>query len=366
MAQAELEQEGYFVQSARLSLRPVFAELASWSTSELLSYCSYLQQQCDEHGIHYCSIGHFPANAPEDHLRRISLLSDILLMNPALSATVQIASTATGLRVDMAQPAARVICDLARQTKEGIGNLFFAVTANCPPDSPFFPAAYHASDDWGISIGLQSAALVRDTLELVVQEHGPGLLALQGGIATAYLIAVLEQVGRPIAELCERWREKDLLYLGLDLSPAPQQEESIAAAIEQVGLGYVGEPGTVAVASAITAALKGTSLRTCGYCGLMLPVLSDAVLSKRVAEGRLSLDSLLLYSAVCGSGLDSVPIPGNTPPERIAAILLDLGTLATRLHKPLSAKLLPIPGKQAGEMTGFPSEYFTNTLIMQV
>lgn len=366
LAQAEFERAGYLVQSTRLALRPVFGELTSWSVSELLSYCGYLQELCDKHGIHFCSIGHVPANLPEGQLRRIHLLTDILTMNPALSATVQIASTATGLRAEMAQPAARVICELAQRTQDGVGNLFFAVTANCPPDTPFFPAAYHSSDEWGFSIGLQSVGLVRDTLRLVVQDHGVGIPALRDGLASAYLISVLKQTGQPIAELCEQWREHDINFLGLDLSPAPYGEESIADAMEQIGLGRFGEPGTVTVAAAITAALKGTSLRTCGYCGLMLPVLADAVIGSRIAEGHLSLDSLLLYSAVCGSGLDSIPIPGDTPPERIASILLDLGTLATRLRKPLSAKLLPIPGKSAGDMTTFTNDYLINTTVMKV
>ncbi|HEU5368905.1 MAG TPA: DUF711 family protein [Ktedonobacterales bacterium] len=366
MAQAEFERAGYEVQSARIALRPVFIDLAEWSARELLEYCGYLQQLCQAHQISYCSIGHIPANAPDADLRRISLLSDVLTMNPALSASVQIASTGVGLRVDAALPAARVICDLARQTNEGLGNLFFAVTANCPPQTPFFPVAYHDSPDWGFSIGLQSAGLVGDTLRAVVQERGSGLAALRDGAATARLIGVLEEVGRPIADMCAAWREHDITYYGLDLSPAPYGEESIADAIEQAGLGHFGEAGTTAVAAAITAALKGTSLRTCGYCGLMLPPVYDAVISERLAEGRLTLDSLLLYSAICGSGPDCIPIPGDIAPERIAHLLLDVGALAARLRKPLAAKLLPILGKQAGEMTTFSSPYLVNAPILRV
>jgi uncharacterized protein (UPF0210 family) len=366
MAQAEFEKAGYEVQSTRIALRPIFVDLADWSTYDLLEYCAYLQQMCDAHDIYYCSIGHMPANAPEALLRRINMLAEVLAVNPALSAAVQIASTAFGLRAEAALPAARVISTLAQRTQDGLGNLFFSVTANCPPQTPFFPAAYHDSPEWGFSIGLQSAGLIGDTLRAVVHEQGRGILALRDGTITARLIGVLEEIGHPIEQLCEGWREHDIAYFGLDLSPAPYGEESIAGAIEQVGLGHFGEPGTVTVAAAITAALKGTSLRTCGYCGLMLPALADAVISERLAEGRLTLDSLLLYSAVCGSGLDSIPIPGDTPADRIAAVLLDLGALATRLRKPLSAKILPIPGKRAGEMTTFSSPYLVNAPVMRV
>ena len=41
--------------------------------------------------------------------------------------------------------------------------------------------------------------------------------------------------------------------------------------------------------------------------GLMLPVLEDPVLAKRAGEGRYGVQDLLLYSSVCGTGLDVVP-----------------------------------------------------------
>ena len=80
----------------------------------------------------------------------------------------------------------------------------------------------------------------------------------------------------------------------------------------------------------------------------MLPVLEDEVLAQRAAEGRFSVNDLLLYSAVCGTGLDTVPIPGSTTPDEMAAIFLDMATLAIALDKPLTARLMPIPGLAVG------------------
>ncbi len=67
--------------------------------------------------------------------------------------------------------------------------------------------------------------------------------------------------------------------------------------------------------------------------------------------------------AVCGTGLDTIPLPGDTSAEAIAHLLLDVATLAWRLNKPLSARLFPVPGKRAGESTAFSSPYLTNTLL---
>jgi hypothetical protein len=98
----------------------------------------------------------------------------------------------------------------------------------------------------------------------------------------------------------------------------------------------------------------------------MLPVLEDETIGERCAEGAVTVMSLLAYSAVCGTGLDTVPLPGNTPPERLAALLLDVASLAERLRKPLSARLFLVPGGVAGDMTNFASPYLTNTRILGV
>jgi len=96
----------------------------------------------------------------------------------------------------------------------------------------------------------------------------------------------------------------------------------------------------------------------------MLPVLEDSTLAQRAAEGSLSVTELLMFSAVCGAGLDVVPLPGDTTPEEIYPILLDLGALALRLNKPLTARLMPVPGKQAGDQTTFNFGYFANSRVM--
>jgi uncharacterized protein (UPF0210 family) len=95
-------------------------------------------------------------------------------------------------------------------------------------------------------------------------------------------------------------------------------------------------------------------------------VLEDSVLAKRAAEGILTIKDLLLYSAVCGTGLDTVPLPGDTTAEQIAPLLLDLSALALRLDKPLTARLMPIPGKQAGGATGFDFAFFANSRVMSL
>ena len=131
-----------------------------------------------------------------------------------------------------------------------------------------------------------------------------------------------------------------------------------------MGVPKVGLHGSLAAAAILTDAIDQARFPRAGFSGLMMPVLEDAMLAERAAEGRLTVKDLLLYSAVCGTGLDTVPLPGDVTSGQIAALLLDISALALRLDKPLTARLMPVPGKQAGDMTSFDFDYFANSRVM--
>ena len=119
----------------------------------------------------------------------------------------------------------------------------------------------------------------------------------------------------------------------LSLAPFPDDERSIAVALERLGVARFGASGTLFAAAVLTSALGSAHIPRTGYSGLMLPVLEDSRLAQRASEGLVSVDSLLLYAAVCGLGLDTVPLPGDTRSDELAAIILDMATLAARLDK---------------------------------
>ena len=78
------------------------------------------------------------------------------------------------------------------------------------------------------------------------------------------------------------------------------------------------------------------------------------------------ITGLLAYSAVCGIGLDCVPVPGDTSAVKMAALMGDTGTMAFRLGKPLTVRLFPCPGLQAGDMTQFTSDDLCNCTVFPV
>src|SRR5437763_8869197 len=128
-ASARFREAGYEVQTVRLSTRPIFDDLAAWSSSALLSYVRELQQMVDDVGLGFCSLGTALAARPDFPLERLGLIADLLIATSALNATVQLATTEHGLRREAAMPIARIIQRLAHETKEGFGNFRFAMLA---------------------------------------------------------------------------------------------------------------------------------------------------------------------------------------------------------------------------------------------
>src|SRR5437667_7786344 len=149
----------------------------------------------------------------------------------------------------------------------------------------------------------------------------------------------------------------------ISAAPAHLGDRSIATSIEHCLGGPFGSVGTETASGIITRSVQSTAVKHTGYSGIMLPIMEDNVLARRWSEGTFTLDSILAYSAVCAGGVDTLPLPGDVSEEQIARILGDVAWLAYRWNKPLAARLLPAPGKRAGEQTDFSGGILVKTTI---
>jgi uncharacterized protein (UPF0210 family) len=111
--------------------------------------------------------------------------------------------------------------------------------------------------------------------------------------------------------------------------------------------------------------IKETKIKTVGFNGVMYSLLEDEFMGKR-NRALYSIDSLISYSAVCGCGLDMVPLPGDVFEEEISSMISDIAALSIVLGKPLMVRLLPIPMKHANEFTCFNMDFLFNTRIMSI
>lgn len=351
------QDAGYQVQTLRLSTRPVFDDLADRAPGDLVKYAHRLQQVLDATGLGFCSLGTAQAARPGFPLPHLEAIADLLIGADALNATVQLATPQQPAPPAAALAVAQVMRRLAAETDEGFGNFRFAALACVPPGTPFFPAAYHDGPA-SLALGLQGAGIIAAALGQATARpwtlpwSPTASVPPSSSTPPPSSASVPNSPNRPgcgsPASTCRR------------RPPArtPSQRRSRRPAASRWG-----PPGTLALAAALTAALKTTPLPTCGYNGLMLPVLEDAVLGQRWQQGHLSVHTLLCYSAVCGTGLDAIPLPGDSTTEQLARLLADVAALAMRLGKPLSARLFPVPGTRTGDPTTFTSPYLTNTYV---
>jgi uncharacterized protein (UPF0210 family) len=343
--------EGYEVQTIRVATNPLVAALDRDARARQLASLVALDRAAGEHQA-LLSIGPVLTEDRADP-DLAAWAADFAAATRHTSFSVVVASATGGVHRRAALEAAAVIGRLSRVGGDGAANFRFAAAANIPAGTPFFPVAWHAGAE-NLAVGLESANLVSDAFT-------------SAGAASAEvrLRAVLDEHLGPIDRLARAWaREERRSFAGIDPSPAPGLDCSIASGIEALSGAPFGAAGTLDACATVTAALKALSVRTTGYAGLMLPVLEDTGLAARAGEGRYGVEELLLCSSVCGTGLDVVPLPGDVGAPALARLITDVAALATRLGKPLSARLFPAPGKSAGERVSFDNPYLTPCVVL--
>lgn len=265
------------------------------------------------------------------------------------------ASTQKGINIAALKSGAKIIKELSEP--DPFNNLQFCVSANVGPNVPFFPAAYHFSEKPAFSLALEMADEVINVIE-----ESDTLKETQ-----LNLVARFNEIYDDLTKIAEKVsRNFDIEFKGIDFSPAPYPmiDKSIGTAIEKLGIEYFGANGTLTAVALIKNSIPIDKEKVIGFSGFMQPVLEDFILSKRLSESKFNLDSLLLYSTMCGAGLDVVPLPGDITEREIFYILLDICTISVTLNKPLTCRLMPIPGKNSGDDVEFDFEYFAPSKII--
>ncbi len=347
---AEFESSGYEVESVRLTTQPL-AELVS-GMPEALAFLAQLDQLSVKEDF-LPNVG--PAMLHDsDDPATMHLLERVLSTLPNIEASAIIAD-GSGIHWKTIRRTAELVKYVAEHSPHSQGNFNFTATAMLKPLSPFFPGSYHIGAGQQFAIGFEGANVVA---AVFAKDKGNADLALVDLTAALTKHAsVADAVGKKVAA------ETGWTYVGVDPTPAPLGDVSIGAAIEAFTGAKFGSSGTLTAARIITTAVKAVPVSQVGYAGLMVPVMEDKLLAQRWAESTYNIDSLLAYSAVCGTGLDTIPLPGDISTEQMELIFSDVASLAVKWNKPLSARLQPVQGKRAGDRTDFQDPYLFNTTV---
>ncbi|MGB7873463.1 MAG: DUF711 family protein [Anaerolineales bacterium] len=351
-ARSAFEAAGYEVQTTRLATVP-FPQIVENRIEETPKLAEAVESLMASIGVEYASLGPAFPNVPGSY----DIIPEAIAQTENVFFSGVMADNHNGISLEAVRACAQVIVKCAPLTPDGFANLRFAALANVLPGSPFFPAAYHQEDRPAFAIATEAADLAVEAFK--------NASSVKEGSDT--LVSMLEEHAGNLVSVAKRLNFRfGAQFGGIDfsLAPFPTDEQSLGGAVEKMGVPKTGLHGSLAAASILTEAVDRANFPHTGFSGFMQPVLEDSVLAKRAVEGTLTIKDLLLYSAVCGTGLDTIPLPGNVSADQIAALLLDLSALALRLDKPLTARLMPIPGKKAGDPTEFDFSYFANSKVM--
>jgi uncharacterized protein (UPF0210 family) len=354
VARRRFEEAGYVVQTTRVALNPLLVGASAAARADAIPKLVALDALAAAHGA-VISIGPvFSAGDVDEGIGAWAV--QVARATKVLSFSGTVASAVHGVHREAVVMAAQVISALTDAGGGGIANFRFAAAACVPAGTPFFPVAYHEGPP-SLAVGLETPNLVRQAF---TGANDPADASERLRVLLDAELLPVERLAQVVAEQGKRH------YIGMDTSPAPGRDSSIGLALETLTGQPFGSASTLQACAALTAAIKSVAVKTCGYSGLMLPILEDPVLAERVTEGRIKLSDLLLCSTVCGTGLDVVPVPGDASPQELVRVIGDVATLAVRLKKPLSARLFTVPGKRAGEHVEFTDPLLCSSKVMSI
>ena len=220
-----------------------------------------------------------------------------------------------------------------------------------PEDNPFIAGAMHGvgEPDIVLNVGVSGPGVVLAAIERQKRlEPHMDFTALAETIKRmAFKITRAgELVGREV--VARLGPPVKFGVLDLSLAPTPAQGDSVANIIEAMGIERCGTHGTTAALMLLTDAVKKGGIMASssvgGLSGAFIPISEDQGMVDSTRLGAMTLDKLEAMTAICSVGLDMVALPGDTPPETIAAIIADELAIGVMNHKTTACRLLPVLG----------------------
>jgi uncharacterized protein (UPF0210 family) len=357
------EKYGIPVTNKRIAISPAATILAGHGRSTALQLAAMLDKAAEECRGDF--VGGFSAVVQKGISTGAQLVMDslpeVLASTKRVCASINVASRKAGINMDAAHQLGHRIIEIAEATKEqrGFGAAKLVIFANIPEDNPFMAGAYMGAGEpeAAINIGVSGPGVVSSALARRIQNSVKKLtlgdLAEEIKITSFRVTRVGELIGREVAERLKT----EFGIVDLSLAPTPTVGDSIGEILKLLGIAKIGAPGSTAAVALLNDAVKKGGLFASssvgGLSGAFIPVSEDSTLADAVAQGHLSLEKLEAMTSVCSVGLDMVLIPGDTPPETIAAIIADEMAIGVINNKTTATRLVPVPGAKAGDRIDF-------------
>jgi uncharacterized protein (UPF0210 family) len=299
----------------------------------------------------------------------IESLPEVLSSTNRVCASINVATTRSGINVDAVKLLAQTMLRIAEATRNhsGFGNAKLVVFANIPEDNPFMAGAYlgGGEPECVINVGVSGPGVVKTAIERLVSSNPESTLdeIAEEAKQTAFRVTRTgELIGREVATRLGI----PFGVVDLSLAPTPRVGDSVGEIYQAMGIRKIGAPGTTAAVALLNDAVKKggamASSSVGGLSGAFIPVMEDHALAEAVSAGTLSIEKLEAMTAVCSTGLDMILLPGDTSAATLCGLILDEAAIGMCNRKTTGVRLIPVPGKRAGELVDFGGLFGSGTI----
>lgn len=352
------EKYGIPVVNKRIAVSPMSALAGPFTPDQMVKVAILLDRAGAEVGVDF--IGGFGAlvekGFSKGDLALIQSIPEALARTSRVCSSVNVASSRDGINMDAVRLMGETIKKTAALTADqsGLGCAKLVVFSNIPPDMPFMAGAYLGlgEPDAVINVGVSGPGVVKKAIDRVMaQSPKPNFDQISETIKkTAYKVTrVGELMGREVAAALGL----PFGVVDLSLAPTPQVGDSVGEIFQSMGLAAIGAPGSTALLALLNDAVKKggafASGHVGGLSGAFIPVSEDLGIGQAAEKGYLNIEKLEAMTAVCSVGLDMVSVPGDTSAATISAIIADEMAIGMINHKTTAVRLIPVPGKKAGD-----------------
>lgn len=302
----------------------------------------------------------------------IESIPEVLSRTERVCASVNVASTKTGINMDAVRMMGEQIKAVAERTaaRDGFGAAKLCVFANIAEDNPFMAGAFlgEGEPDTVINIGVSGPGVIKQALRRLLEtgeDVDLGRIAEEIKRTSFRVTRVGELIGREVS----RKLGVPFGVVDLSLAPTPRIGDSVGEILQTMGIASIGAPGSTAAVALLNDAVKKGGLFASssvgGLSGAFLSVSEDHALSEAVRAGSLHLEKLEAMTSVCSVGLDMIAVPGNTDPSTLAALIADEMAIGVVNQKTTAVRLIPVPGKKPGDKVIF-GGLFGETTVLEV
>ncbi|ETY73708.1 PFL family protein [Lactiplantibacillus fabifermentans] len=338
----------------RIAVTPIALIAAASGDQDYVAYAQTMEKAATVLGVDL--IGGFSALVQKGFQsgdrKLIASIPQALAETSRVCSSVNVGSTRAGINLDAVGEMGRTIKQIAAD--DPVNCMSLVVFANAVDDNPFMAGAFHGvgEADRVINVGISGPGVVKRALE---QVRGQSIDVVSEQIKkTAFKVT---RMGQFVGSIAAQRLGVPFGIVDLSLAPTPNEGDSVAEILEEIGLESVGAPGTTAALALLNDAVKKGGVMACehvgGLSGAFIPVSEDAEMIRAVRAGRLNIEKLEAMTAVCSVGLDMIAVPGDTTAAQISGMIADEAAIGMINNKTTAVRVIPATGKAVGDEVEF-------------